>query len=175
MAALVGIVGGGVGLTAPTQAQMPSDIIPQIEALGRVVDPPNTAKIYAPLQEKEPYAGIKVKRDVSYGEHARNVVDIFAVENGAAGRPVLAGDLEELVASHVRLTGPRADLPPCPGEIVQAQHAGRQSTFIVRLPAQPAPPMAAPGWSAAPMTFDELTLAYLKSSARPRRTLEAAV
>jgi acetyl esterase/lipase len=89
MAALVGIVGGGVGLTAPAQAQMPSDIIPQIEALGRVVDPPNTAKIYAPLQEKEPYAGIKVKRDVSYGEHARNVVDIFAAENGAAGRPVL--------------------------------------------------------------------------------------
>ena len=57
----------------------------------------------------------------------------------AAGRPVLAGDIEELVASHVRLTGPRADLPPCPGEIVQAQHAERQSTFIVRLPGQPAP------------------------------------
>ena len=93
----------------------------------------------------------------------------------AAGRPVLAGDIENLVASHVRLTGPRADLPPCPGEIVQAQHAGRQSTFIVRLPAQPAPPMAAPGWSSAPMTFDELTLAYLKSSAKPRRILEAAV
>jgi ABC-2 type transport system ATP-binding protein len=93
----------------------------------------------------------------------------------AAGRPVLAGDIEELVASHVRLTGPRADLPPCPGEIVQAQHAERQSTFIVRLPAQPAPPMAAPGWSSAPMTFEELALAYLKSSAKPRRTLEAAV
>jgi ABC-2 type transport system ATP-binding protein len=75
----------------------------------------------------------------------------------------------------VRLTGPRADLPPCPGEIVQAQHAGRQSTFIVRLPAQPAPPMAAPGWSSAPMTFEELALAYLKSSAKPRRILEAAV
>ena len=93
----------------------------------------------------------------------------------AAGRPVLAGDIEELVASHVRLAGPRADLPPCPGEIVQAQHAERQSTFIVRLPGQAAPPMAAPGWSSAPMTFEELTLAYLKSSAKPRRILEAAV
>ena len=93
----------------------------------------------------------------------------------AAGRPVLAGDIEELVASHVRLTGPRADLPPCPGGIVQAQHAERQSTFVVRLPVQQAPPMAAPGWSSAPMTFEELALAYLKSSAKPRRTLEAAV
>ena len=74
---------------APAQAQMPPDIIPQIEALGRVVDPPNTAKIYAPLQEKEPFAGIKVRRDVSYGDHARNVVDIFAAENGTGGRPVL--------------------------------------------------------------------------------------
>jgi ABC-2 type transport system ATP-binding protein len=93
----------------------------------------------------------------------------------AEGRAVLAGDVEELMAGHVRLTGPRADLPPCPGEIVQAQHTGRQSTFIVRLPGQPAPPMAAPGWSSAPMTFEELTLAYLKSSAKHRRVLEAAV
>jgi pimeloyl-ACP methyl ester carboxylesterase len=89
MAALVGIVCAGVGPVAPARAQMPPDIIPQIAALGRVVDPPNTAKIYTPLQESEPYAGIKVKRDVSYGEHARNVVDIFAAETPAAGRPVL--------------------------------------------------------------------------------------
>jgi ABC-2 type transport system ATP-binding protein len=93
----------------------------------------------------------------------------------AAGRPVLAGDIEELLAEHVRLTGPRADLPPCPGEIVQAQHTGRQSTFIVRLPGQPVPPAVAPGWSGAPMTLEELTLAYLKASAKPRRVLEAAV
>jgi triacylglycerol lipase len=89
MAVLVGAGLAGLASVTPAQAQMPSDIIPQIEALGRVVDPPNTAKIYAPLQEKEPYAGIKVRRDVSYDEHARNVVDIFAADNGAAGRPVL--------------------------------------------------------------------------------------
>jgi acetyl esterase/lipase len=85
------IVAGLAGLAcvAPAQAQMPPDLIPRIEVLGRVVDPPNTAKIYAPLQESEPYAGIKVKRDVSYGEHARNVVDIFAAATGAAARPVL--------------------------------------------------------------------------------------
>src|SRR5260221_4006431 len=92
----------------------------------------------------------------------------------AAGRPVLAGDIEELLDSHVRLTGPRADLPPCPGEIVQAQHTERQSTFIVRLPGCPAsprlvPPAVAPGWSSAPMTLEELTLTYLKASAKPRR------
>jgi ABC-2 type transport system ATP-binding protein len=93
----------------------------------------------------------------------------------AAGRPVLAGDIEELLAGHVRLTGPRADLPPCPGEIVRVQHTERQSTFIVRLPSQPVPPVVAPGWSSAPMTLEQLTITYLKTSAKPPRALEAAV
>jgi hypothetical protein len=32
--------------------------------------------------EKEPYAGIKVARDVAYSGHPRNVVDIFTPEGG---------------------------------------------------------------------------------------------
>jgi ABC-2 type transport system ATP-binding protein len=93
----------------------------------------------------------------------------------AAGRPVLCGDIEELLADHIRLTGPRADLPPSPGTIVQAQHTGRQSTFIVKLPGTPVPPAVAPGWSSAPLTLEELTLAYLKTPAKPHPALEAAV
>jgi acetyl esterase/lipase len=88
------LLGGGVAaaaLTAPTaaRAQMPPDLVPKIAALGRVVDPENTGKLYAPLEEKEPYAGIKVTREVRYGSDPRNVVDIFVPETGAAGRPVL--------------------------------------------------------------------------------------
>src|SRR5258707_1795057 len=81
----------GAGLTFPTiaLAQMPPDIAEKVAAIGRVVDPENTGKIYAPLQEKEPYAGVKLSRDVKYGSDARNVVDIFVPEIGAAGRPVL--------------------------------------------------------------------------------------
>jgi ABC-2 type transport system ATP-binding protein len=93
----------------------------------------------------------------------------------AAGRSVLCGDIEELLADHVRLTGPRAGLPPSPGTIVQAQHTERQSTFIVRLPSGPVPTAAAPGWCSAPLTLEELTLAYLKTPAKPRPALEAAV
>ncbi|MFZ0166755.1 MAG: ABC transporter ATP-binding protein [Trebonia sp.] len=91
----------------------------------------------------------------------------------AAGRPVLCGDIEELLAGHIRLTGPRADLPPSPGMIVQAQHTGRQSTFIVKLPGTPVPPAVAPGWTSAPLTLEELTLAYLKTPAKPHPALEA--
>ena len=93
----------------------------------------------------------------------------------AAGRSVLCGDIEELLAGHIRLTGPRADLPPSPGTIVQAQHTGRQSTFTVKLPGTPVPPAVAPGWTSAPLTLEELTLAYLKTPAKPHPALEAAV
>jgi acetyl esterase/lipase len=75
--------------SSPARAQMPQDIAAKVAALGRVVDPENTAKIYAPLQEKEPYNGIKVTRDVAYGTDGRNLLDIFVPESGAGGRPVL--------------------------------------------------------------------------------------
>jgi acetyl esterase/lipase len=68
---------------------MPPDIAEKVAAMGRVVDPENTGKLYAPLQEKEPYAGVKVSRDVKYGPDERNVVDIFVPETGPTGRAVL--------------------------------------------------------------------------------------
>jgi acetyl esterase/lipase len=73
----------------PASAQMQPDIAEKIAALGRVVDPEKTGTIYAPLQEKEPYAGLKVLRDVKYGSDVRNVVDIFAAEAANGTRPVL--------------------------------------------------------------------------------------
>jgi triacylglycerol lipase len=87
--AIAALLGAGLMFPTAAPAQMPPDIAEKIAAMGRVVDPENTAKIYAPLQEKEPYAGVKVMRDVKYGEDARNVVDVFLPETGAAGRPVL--------------------------------------------------------------------------------------
>jgi acetyl esterase/lipase len=83
------LLGAGLALPTAALAQMPPDIAAKIAELGRVVDPENTGKLYAPLQEKEPYKGIKVNRDVKYGGDARNVVDIFVPETGGAGRPVL--------------------------------------------------------------------------------------
>ena len=48
------------------------------------------AALYAPLQEKEPYAGVQVDRDQSYGPDARNRADVFTPQTGAAHpRPVL--------------------------------------------------------------------------------------
>ena len=57
--------------------------------IGRVVDLPQTAPLYAPLQAKEPYEHVKIDRDVKYGAADRNQLDVFMPEAGAAFRPVL--------------------------------------------------------------------------------------
>ncbi len=79
-------------IVAPASAgdgPMPQEIAWRLLELGRVVDPPNTARLYAPLQQKEPYAGVKVERDVKYGPADRNLLDVFTPEAAAASRPVL--------------------------------------------------------------------------------------
>jgi triacylglycerol lipase len=86
-----GVVTFGIGNFAANiaQAQMPPELVDKVAAIGRVSDPPNTAKIYAPLQEKEPYSGVRVMRDVSYGLDPRNVVDVFSPEGAGGSRSVL--------------------------------------------------------------------------------------
>jgi len=71
------------------QSPMPDDIAWKLIEIGRVVNPPKTSALYAPLQQKEPYAGVKVERDLKYGPAGLNTLDVFAPEPAATGRPVL--------------------------------------------------------------------------------------
>ncbi|MEZ0106213.1 ABC-2 type transport system ATP-binding protein [Catenulispora sp. EB89] len=82
------------------------------------------------------------------------------------GRSKLDGDIEDLLAQHARLVGPRAAAPPLEGEVVQEQHTERQSTFVVRTVLGADTPVAEP-WKAQPLTLEDLVLAYLK----PNRSL----
>lgn len=81
---------GAIFALAPfgATAQMPPDIAAKIKEIGRVIDVPKTAAIYAPLQQKEPYAGVKVTRDLKYGPDARNALDVFTPENATGPLPV---------------------------------------------------------------------------------------
>ena len=72
----------------PAHAQesgMPSDIEWKLAELGAVINPTETAKLYTPLQETEPYQGIKVARDLKYGTDERQALDVFAPEPASAG------------------------------------------------------------------------------------------
>ncbi|QWG25950.1 alpha/beta hydrolase [Bradyrhizobium sediminis] len=71
------------------ESPMPPEVAAKLLEMGRVIDPPKTFALYAPLQEKEPYHGVKVERDVKYGPADRNLLDIFVPETVASARPVL--------------------------------------------------------------------------------------
>jgi len=74
---------------APALAQMPAEIADRVFDIGPVIDPAKTAAIYVPLHAKEPYAGVRVSRDLKYGADERHALDLFVPEAPGAKRPVL--------------------------------------------------------------------------------------
>ena len=77
-------------LSASSIAQVPSEIAPQLAAIGRKVDTVATERLYAPLQPKPAATGLRIERDVRYGADAEQALDVFAPTGGKAGRrPVL--------------------------------------------------------------------------------------
>ncbi|MBI2771942.1 MAG: carboxylesterase family protein [Burkholderiales bacterium] len=70
--------------------QMPPDAAGKVKALGRVVNGPATAEIFAPrVLEREPFANLKIERDARYGPAERNLLDVFQSTDAASPRPVL--------------------------------------------------------------------------------------
>lgn len=78
-------------------AQVPPDIAAGLKEIGPIVDPACTAKLYRPLMPANDirssvtplYPGTTIARDVSFGPHRKDVVDIFTADEGPASRPVL--------------------------------------------------------------------------------------
>jgi triacylglycerol lipase len=63
-----------------------------IEALGRSTGQDvlkGSQQLLAPLHGQEPYEGVRISRDVTYGADERQRLDIYAPTQGASGRPVL--------------------------------------------------------------------------------------
>ncbi len=86
----LGVVMGIAALgVAAAQGQAPPDVAAQLRAIGNGICVPETAKIYKPLQEKAPYSGVTILRDVPYFDDPRTVMDVFFPETGGGNRPVL--------------------------------------------------------------------------------------
>jgi ABC-2 type transport system ATP-binding protein len=73
----------------------------------------------------------------------------------AGGRLQVAGDLEPLLEDHRWLVGPTEAIGRVGGTVVQAGTGERQCRMLVRTPAVPR------GWTAEPVTLEDLVLAYL--------------
>ncbi|EWM15828.1 ABC transporter ATP-binding protein [Kutzneria sp. 744] len=76
----------------------------------------------------------------------------------ADGALLMSGDVDDLLAEHRVYIGPRSPEPPVPGRIVQASHAGGQSTFVLQGDA----PVDEP-WTVRPATLEEVVLARLSA------------
>jgi ABC-2 type transport system ATP-binding protein len=85
-----------------------------------------------------------------------------------ASRVRLAGDMDDITGSHVRLSGPRD--AGHPGELVTASHTDVQSTYVVRYDG----PIADPMWTVGRLSLEDIVLAYMEQRAQPaERALEA--
>jgi ABC-2 type transport system ATP-binding protein len=84
-----------------------------------------------------------------------------------ASRVQLAGPIDELLASHYRLTGPRRDLSTLPPshEIIESSQTDRQSTLIVRADG----PIVDPAWTVDQLNLEDLVLAYMGRAAEGER------
>ena len=90
--AATAVIAAAAVISSTAQAQegaMPEELAWKLLEIGRVVDPPKTAPLYAPLQQKEPYQGVKTERDVKYGPADRHLLDVFTPEANSSSRPVL--------------------------------------------------------------------------------------
>jgi ABC-2 type transport system ATP-binding protein len=92
-----------------------------------------------------------------------------------ASKVQLTGAVEELLASHHRLSGPRRDPRTLPAgqEVIEASHTDKQTTLLVRT----SEPILDPAWMVKPVSLEDMVLAYLGrgSQARPARRLELGV
>ena len=90
----------------------------------------------------------------------------------AAGRTQLVGSIEDIVAEHRLLTGPRDSADDVVGlhEVVRESHAERQTTLLVRANGH----VYDSRWTVHELDLEEIVLAYLGQDAARRRETVAS-
>lgn len=82
-----------------------------------------------------------------------------------ASRVRLAGEVEDLLATHHLLTGPRRDPAAWPPgwQVISASHTDRQTTLLVRTSS----PIHDPSWAVEQVGLEDLVLAYMSHDRDP--------
>ena len=80
------------------------------------------------------------------------------------------GDVEDLLATHHRLSGPRREVDTLPSDqhVISAKHTDRQTTVLVRTEA----PILDPAWAVAELSLEDLVLEYMANPTFARPALE---
>jgi len=86
-----------------------------------------------------------------------------------ASRVRLAGDVDELRASHRQLIGPRRESATLPdAEVITARHTERQTTLLVR----GRRPVDHSTWTVADPSLEDVILSYMKAETTPSSAIE---
>jgi ABC-2 type transport system ATP-binding protein len=86
-----------------------------------------------------------------------------------ASRVQVAGEVEQLLATHHLLTGPQRDPATLPAgqQIIHASHTDRQTTLLVRTDT----PIYDPAWTVGQVGLEDMVLAYMRQAVTiPTRT-----
>ncbi|MEZ7156202.1 ABC transporter ATP-binding protein [Streptomyces althioticus] len=88
-------------------------------------------------------------------------------------RVQVAGDIDDLVACHHRLTGPRRDPDTLPAgqHVITASHTDRQTTLLVRADTA----VHDPTWTVSPLGLEDIVLAYMTRPADAVRDTRPAL
>ncbi|SFO23046.1 ABC-2 type transport system ATP-binding protein [Amycolatopsis rubida] len=138
---------------------------PQLLVLDEPVaalDPLARRDFLAGLMEIVAEDGVSVVLSSHLVADLERVCDHLVVLVGGEAR--LDGEVEEILATHRRLTGPRRDVATLLAAhyVVSESHTGRQSTVLVRTEE----PILDPQWTVSELGLEDLVLAYLSGAAR---------
>jgi ABC-2 type transport system ATP-binding protein len=79
-----------------------------------------------------------------------------------SSRVQVAGDVDELLATHHRLIGPRDAAAPSGQVVIESSYTDRQCMLIVRSDG----PVTEPGWIVEALSLEDLVLAYMGQGSR---------
>ena len=130
------------------------------------LDPLARRQFLADLMESVAEQGLSVVLSSHLVGDLERVCDYLIVL--VASRVQIAGPVEDLLATHHLLSGPRRDPASLPGGItvISASHTNMQSTLLVRTSG----PVLDPAWTVSEVTLEDLVLAYMSQAAgRSRR------
>jgi ABC-2 type transport system ATP-binding protein len=122
------------------------------------LDPLARREFIQTLMEIVAAGGVTVVMSSHLVADLERVCDYFIVL--VDSRVAYADNTEDMLASHLRLIGPRRDASSLASTLVviEESHTDKQSNFVVRTNG----PVLDPAWTVAPVTLDDLILAYMK-------------
>lgn len=128
---------------------------------GSALDPLARREFFQGLMESVADTGVSIVLASHMIGDLERICDYLIVLVGSRLR--LAGDIDELLASHRQLVGARRDRATLDDgcEVITARHTERQTTLLVRSPH----PIADPAWTATEVGLENLVLEYMKVDA----------